>query len=205
MCSWLIPVCVPAYCISSSAENQCVYTWGHIKMLSRTISNTAHAIRPGELDQAGGAHVHISFAYTCFCTRWLFVCVCHGFPAKSTIFLTHFLPLQVPEPSSSGFFVVFFTLDVSLVPRPISHNPLPLFQQPVFTHCPPHLFHARPARRFSPFIFGQLFPAPFSPSAPLSPCSLAGFSSALAPSLSTNSRSRNALRVLTVSSFAAVG
>lgn len=52
-----------------------------------------------------------------------------------------------------------FTADVSLVPCPISHNPLPRFQEPMFAYCPPHLFYIANSPQhppLSPFIFGQL-------------------------------------------------
>lgn len=80
------------------------------------------------------------------------MCVCCGFLAKSPIGTTHFLCLQIPEHNP------LFTLDVSLVPCPISHNPLPLFQETMFIYCPPHLFYIfTPPHQFSPFIFGQEF------------------------------------------------
>lgn len=36
---------------------------------------------------------------------------------------------------------LLFTVDVSLVPCPISHNPLPLFQEAMLIYCPPHLVY----------------------------------------------------------------
>lgn len=56
-----------------------------------------------------------------------------------------------------------FTADVSLVPCPISHNPLPWFQEPMFAYCPPHLFYIANSPQhplLSPFIFGQLSLSP---------------------------------------------
>lgn len=78
-----------------------------------------------------------------------------------------FLPLQVPEPSSSVFFLFlffFFSLWMCpscLVPYPIilchcSNNPCSRIV--LLTYSTPD-----PRARFSPFIFGQLFPCAFFP------------------------------------------
>ena len=58
-----------------------------------------------------------------------------------------------------------FTVDVSLVPCPISHNPLPRFQEPMFAYCPPHLFYIANSPQYPPppVVSLHLWPAFITP------------------------------------------
>lgn len=89
----------------------------------------------------------------CACAR---VCMCMQqhtcSPAKSPTAATHFPP---------PLLTILFMLDASRAPCPISHNPLPPFQDPVFAHCRPHLFHG-PLQPQQPSPVAPSFPAKFS-------------------------------------------
>lgn len=106
-------------------------------------------------------HVCLNVSYSIY--EWYQCCSCSRIfsQIRSTAF-------QPSHPSWRPIFCLsrshtttpLFSRDVSLVPCPISYNPLPLFQEPRFSYCPPHLFYTANREQhplLSPFIFGQPF------------------------------------------------
>lgn len=68
--------------------------------------------------------------------------------------VTHRVDLFSSDPRPQ---LLLSTADVSLVPCPISHNPLPLFQQPMFPYCLSHLCYIA-KRPTPPVVFFHLWP-----------------------------------------------
>lgn len=110
-------------------------------------------------------HICLYLCISCF-SGIVFACSCIftanlcSILAKSPTVVTHFLPLQIPDHKHP-----LFSLNVSHVPCPISHNPMPLFQEPVFAYCPPHLYYTANCPQhplLSPFIYIQLLHTFFS-------------------------------------------
>lgn len=98
----------------------------------------------------------------CVCVHLLTcVCVCVFARAHAAAFIGRCVP-RISRPSHPSWQPIFwlsrsqtttplFTVDVPLVPCPMSHNPLPLFQEPIFIFFFPLTYSSLPFAPNTPY------------------------------------------------------